>query len=81
MCWPWCVYVINPNAYKPVYVIYKSIDSQVEWSEFPASDSFWHSFSHSPQLWLEALFLLFVAVFSIYLLRSKTASPLRNADC
>jgi hypothetical protein len=76
MCWPWCLYAIYPNAYKPVYLIYKSIDSQVEWSKSPLP----LMFSFSPQLWLQLLFLLFVGVLSILLLRSNPVAPTRNAD-
>ena len=75
MSWPWWLYAIYPNAYKPVYLIYKSINSQVMWSKSPLPVPF----SFSPQFWLRVLFLLFVPALSIYSLRSKTASPTKHA--
>jgi hypothetical protein len=58
LSWPWLLYCIDPNIYKPMYWAYKSFDSRVQWSKIMPPPGF----SWSPWLWRPVLFLLVTVV-------------------
>ena len=68
--WPWFLYAIYPNIYKPVYLVYKSLGAHVDWSKSYIPNRI----STNPWLWLTVLYLVAVCVLSGYLLRQRKSS-------
>jgi hypothetical protein len=60
LCWPWWLYVINPNVYKPIFWLYRSVDGRIEWSKSSPPPFSYYTLVH----WMEALFFLFITILS-----------------